>query len=137
MILEGDVAKAPLLKRKLFNRRMNRANFLIGMVLLAIFLWLLGTLIANSPFYSAQNDTNIFKTLLFVPLGIIGSPFLLSLATRRSHDFYVDDKIDWRKFGSGSLVFTIDLFVKPSVIEPNKYGSPQSGIGIRQIIGMK
>jgi len=102
----------------LFIGRLNRRNFLIGEILIAIPYIILQSYVKNNP---------ADATILLVLIAIIIVPFGFSLLIRRLHDCHASGW--WSVLALvpiGNLVLMIFTFVKEGDKGTNKYGEPPS-----------
>ena len=123
--------KTPLLKRKLFNSRLSRANLWLGLILLHLLLALLLELVIHvspDPTKHLSTLNTVLRLLVVLPIPSIYAIGLISLFIRRVHDLGYEN---YSRFTD-----PIEFLFLDGKDEPNQFGNPQKGIGIRQIIGI-
>ena len=133
--LDGQPRKS-VFKQELFKGRLNRTNYILGFLLyaasvaLAVYL----IMIISAPFIEPKktNPTPLeilITVLLFIPFQALFALGYFSLITRRVHDLD-EEKVDGSNWAR-------TLYLKPGTPGPNKYGEPQKGTGLLQVLGFK
>lgn len=148
--------KQPLLFKPIFTGRLNRTNFIIGISL--IFLMLITAVVSLGVFVLPKHPTRPLDTqevvisVFFIALILfLFTIMFISLYIRRLHDLgnenstvIINQDYDRRRVGwwrylnpEAHLYPWYYLITFPGDKGPNKYGEPQRGIGILQILGLK
>lgn len=137
--LGDDAGKRSVFKREWFKGRMNRVNFTVGLLTFLfglVSLLFAGFFLADPYIHRSRENLNpgqiAIVVLCFIPIQVVFVIGYASFQTRRLHDLGLKDPAELR-----GLKGFMPLFLKNGTEGLNKYGKPQEGFGIKQIIGLK
>lgn len=157
--MESSDQKTSSFSKLIFKGRLNRANFLIGMmiiffVLITTVVYVVGFVLPEHPTRPLTTQEEIMGWLFIAPVLFFFIIMFISFYVRRMHDLGTENMNeiideDYRKKGIKDnwlhQILYVEvrlypfyyLFTYKGDLATNKYGEPQRGIGILQIFGFK